>query len=93
MFWTNLPMGRLLLGLVPHLGFLAVRAFRKARAGRLRPFVAGKVQALAGWRQVRRRRRELYCSPGAAGLHPTWPSQGAGVLRRGLVWLKRRECA
>jgi O-antigen biosynthesis protein len=93
MFWMNMPLPQLLLGLGPHLGFQLVRLVSKALAGRLRPFLGGKWQALTSWRQIRDRRREVrrltQANVNGAGLGLTY---GLGVLRRGLDWLRRRQC-
>ena len=57
LFWSNLPVGRLLLAAIPHLLFvMAQGAWRLAR-GRLRPFLLGKVDALRDLPRLASRRR------------------------------------
>jgi GT2 family glycosyltransferase len=89
MFWMNMPLPQLLLGVVPHVGFQLVRLVRKAVEGRLRPYLGGKWQALAGWRQVRKRRREGRQLAGGKG-NGLGLTYGVGVLRQGFDWLRRR---
>ncbi len=93
-FWVNLPARQLLLGLAPHLGFLAVRIFRRALAGQLLPYLRGKIEALGLARWIARRRRVLRSlAAGAEHSTPLAIHAGPGVLRQGLVWLRRRQCA
>jgi GT2 family glycosyltransferase len=56
-FWWNLPPLRLALAMVPHLAFVAAQGIWRAARGRVRPFLAGKLDALRIWREVRARRR------------------------------------
>jgi GT2 family glycosyltransferase len=56
-FWSNLPPGMLPLAIGPHLAFLAAQAAWRLARGRLRPFVAGKLDALRAWPEIRARRR------------------------------------
>jgi hypothetical protein len=61
-FWWNLPVRSLAVAAVPHLAFIAVQAAWRLARGRLRPFLAGKLDAVRVWREVlvrRRARREL----------------------------------
>ena len=93
-FWVNLPARQLLLGLLPHLGFLAVRMTRRGLAGQLPAYLAGKVEALrrAGW--IGRRRRALReLARSAERTIPLAVAGGAGVLRQGWLWMTRRRCA
>jgi O-antigen biosynthesis protein len=55
-FWSNLPARTLVLALLPHLAFIAAQAAWRLARGRLSPFVAGKVDAIRAWRQIRERR-------------------------------------
>ena len=55
-FWWNLPHRMLALAIVPHLAFVAAQAAWRLARGRLRPFAAGKLDALRAWRQIRERR-------------------------------------
>jgi O-antigen biosynthesis protein len=56
-FWSNLPSGRLVLAILPHLAFVAAQAAWRLSRGRLRPFFAGKVDAVLSWPAIRARRR------------------------------------
>jgi GT2 family glycosyltransferase len=55
-FWWNLPPLRLALAAVPHLGFVMAQGVWRATRGRLRPFLAGKLDAIRIWREVLARR-------------------------------------
>jgi GT2 family glycosyltransferase len=55
-FWSNLPLRMLILAAVPHLAFITAQAAWRLARGRLRPFAAGKLDALRAWRQIRERR-------------------------------------
>ncbi|MBI3412356.1 MAG: glycosyltransferase family 2 protein [Planctomycetes bacterium] len=91
-FWANLPPGELLRGLVPHLGFVAVRCARKALEGRLGGYLAGKFDALRLWRTIARRHRDVRQlaqeRPAELALR-----RGADVLGHGLRWMAHRQCA
>lgn len=93
-FWMNLPLPTLLLAVIPHAAFVAVRLLRKLPTARLLPFLAGKWEALAAWRNILRQRRQLRELANARlapmDLHL---SQGAAVVGHGVNWLRRRECA
>lgn len=58
-FWTCLPARWLAFGLVPHLGFTFAQAGWRLLRGRLRPFLAGKVDAWSEFREWPARRRHL----------------------------------
>ncbi len=49
-FWMNLPLPMLVFAVLPHVAFFGVRLLRKLPTARLLPFLAGKWEALAGWR-------------------------------------------
>jgi GT2 family glycosyltransferase len=93
-FWINLPAGPLLLGLLPHLGFVGIRALRKLLAGQLRPYLEGKLDAVRQQRWIRQQRRQLQaascslCPPVSRSL-----SGSAAVVWHGLQWLLQRQCA
>jgi GT2 family glycosyltransferase len=88
-WWNNLPMRRLLLGLPAHLTFVAVRLLRSAAAGRLAPFVQGKLDAFGLRETIRRRRCEVHALAAAScDLHV---AQSIGVVRDGLRWLSTRR--
>ncbi len=55
-FWSNLPARLLALAVIPHVSFIAAQAAWRLARGRLRPFAAGKLDALRAWRQIRERR-------------------------------------
>jgi O-antigen biosynthesis protein len=56
-FWSNLPTGLLAWSVGPHVAFVAAQAAWRLARGRLRPFAAGKLDALRAWPQIRERRR------------------------------------
>ena len=57
LFWSNLPSGRLLLSLLPHVGFTLLQALVRTLRGRGRPFLAGKWDALKLAPSLNRRRK------------------------------------
>jgi O-antigen biosynthesis protein len=93
-YWMNLPLAKLLLGFVPHLGFLTIRLLRKLGSPHLLPFLIGKLEALASVRQIIDRRREMgklaQIGNVPASLHLTRDHE---ILARGVHWLRRRQCA
>jgi GT2 family glycosyltransferase len=58
-FWRNLPPRELARALPLHLAVLAAKAWRRWGEGNLLPFLAGRLGALAEWREVVRQRRRL----------------------------------
>jgi hypothetical protein len=54
-----LPPRELALALPLHLAVLAAKAWRRWGEGNLMPFLAGRLGALAEWREVVRQRRRL----------------------------------
>jgi GT2 family glycosyltransferase len=58
-FWRNLPGRELARALPLHLAVLAAKAWRRWGEGNLIPFLAGRLSALAEWREVVRQRRRL----------------------------------
>src|SRR5262249_53616557 len=56
-FWWNLPARSLLLAAIPHCAFVAAQAAWRLARGRLRPFLAGKVDAARLGREILDRRR------------------------------------
>ncbi len=73
LFWSDLPLGWMLASLLPHLGFtLAQAAWRLAR-GRLRPFLAGKLDALRMLPAFRARRADRLRLRRAAIRRPHFP--------------------
>jgi GT2 family glycosyltransferase len=92
-FWINLPVSRLALGLLPHVGFLAVRLLRRTLAGQFLPYLAGKAAMLRLWPLVRRRRLELRKLARGTGVEVVLPIHvGPQVLGQGWRWIRRR-CA
>jgi GT2 family glycosyltransferase len=62
LFWSNLPRPWLVAATVPHLAFLGVQLAWKASKGRARPFLRGKLDAIAelpGYLSQRSGRRSL----------------------------------
>jgi GT2 family glycosyltransferase len=93
-FWTNLRLGELLLGLLPHAGFQLIRTVRKALAGQLGPFLRGKREALGLLRWVLRQRRELRRLARTGGRPVRLAiSTSPRVLRLGWSWMARRRSA
>jgi GT2 family glycosyltransferase len=64
-FWRNLPLGTLAWAVPLHLAVLGCKAVRRAREGRLLPFLRGRWQALAAWPEVVRHRRAQVSEPRA----------------------------
>jgi GT2 family glycosyltransferase len=90
-FWANLPKRDLLLGLIPHLGFLAVRAGRKLWNGQLRIFLSGKLDAVRQFSNIRLRRRQNRClAQEGAGPVSLILSRHPRILLHGIKWLRRR---
>ena len=56
-FWANLSAVLLVLAILPHLAFLVVQGAWRLARGRLRPFLAGKWDALCAWQEIKARRR------------------------------------
>jgi GT2 family glycosyltransferase len=93
-FWMNLPLPKLLLGLVPHAGFLAIRLARKLFTRKLGPFLEGKQQALAGWRTILERRRQVRgLATGRQASVNLFLSHTPNIIGHGCNWLRRRQCA
>jgi GT2 family glycosyltransferase len=93
-YWINLRGHELLLGLIPHLGFLAVRAFRKTIQGQGRTFFAAKWDALRRWRWVLERRRALQqLAHAAARPVDLVVTKDPRILGDGWAWMKRRRSA
>ena len=51
-FWWNLPARSLAIAAIPHLAFILGQAAWRLARGRLRPFLAGKLDAARIWREV-----------------------------------------
>jgi GT2 family glycosyltransferase len=88
-WWNNLPLGEMLLGMPAHAAFLLVRLLRSAAAGRLKPFLAGKLEAFRRGGLMQRRRREVR-RIAAAGrqLHL---ERNLRVLLDGCTWLTKGQ--
>lgn len=86
LFWTNLTTGRLLLALLPHLGFTLAQAAWRLCRGRFRPLWEGKLDAVRAWRMVCQRRRHRARLARSAIARPHFPMELAavGALRRHL---------
>ena len=73
LFWTNLPPRLLVLAIVPHLSFVALQAVWRLLRGRLRPFAAGKLDAIRSAAVFRSRRAERRRIASAAIARPHFP--------------------
>jgi GT2 family glycosyltransferase len=91
-YWMNLPMRDLVWNLPAHLGFVAVRLIRKTLEGRLRPYLYGKLDAVANAGLIRQRRRQIRELAAGRSRH-LGISHGAAVVRDGLRWMMRRQAA
>jgi len=89
-WWNNMPADAMLLGVPAHAAYLTVRLLRCAASGRLGPFLRGKMQALAGVRQIRQRRQEVRNLQ--SEVQDLQLSRSIGVLRAGWTWLLSRQC-
>jgi GT2 family glycosyltransferase len=93
-YWINLRSEDLLLGIIPHLGFLAVRALRQTWQGQAKVFFSAKWDALRRWHWVIERRRELWkLALQAGGTVPVDVSRDAQILQEGWNWMIRRKSA
>jgi GT2 family glycosyltransferase len=93
-YWVNLARRELLVGLVPHLGFLAIRTIRKVLSGYGPIFLAAKWDALRHLRWVLERRRDLQRLAVAADEPVVLPiSRGVAIVREGWNWMARRRSA
>jgi O-antigen biosynthesis protein len=93
-YWVNLRGLDLLLGLLPHLGFLAVRAVRKTFAGHGGTFLAAKWDAVRRWRWVLERRRALsHLAARAPRPVRLDVSRDARILQDGWTWISQRRSA
>ncbi|HEV3203736.1 MAG TPA: glycosyltransferase, partial [Gemmataceae bacterium] len=93
-FWINLQTRDLLLGLIPHLGFLAVRALRKTLQGQGGTFFAAKWEAFKKWRWVVQRRRELQRLARSTGEPVDLEiDSDPRIIQEGWKWMTRRKSA
>src|SRR5262249_47194959 len=85
-FWWNLPARSLLLAAIPHCAFVTAQAAWRLARGRLRPFLAGKVDAARLVREVlaRRRRRPDLPHPAIARPHSPLTAGSLGDVRHPL---------
>lgn len=91
-YWINLRGHELLLGLLPHLGFLAVRAVRKTVRGQGRTFFAAKWDALRRWRWVLECRHGLRRLAREAGRPVDLVvTKDPRILREGWGWMNRKK--
>jgi len=73
LFWSNLPARWLAVAIVPHAAFVVAQGLWRLLRGRLRPFAAGKLDALRSLRLFRVRRAERRRIAGAAIARPHFP--------------------
>jgi GT2 family glycosyltransferase len=93
-YWANLRTRDLLLGLLPHLGFLAIRTVRKLCSGHGPIFFGAKWDALRHWRWVLERRRELRQIAALADQPAVLPiSRNVAIVQEGWNWMARRRSA
>ena len=75
LFWSNLPLGWLILATLPHVLFTLVQLAHRSLRGRQRPFLRGKVAALRGWSSLNARRRLRADLARSAPRPPRFPIQ------------------
>jgi GT2 family glycosyltransferase len=93
-YWVNLRLPELLLGLLPHLGFLAIRTLRKTLSGHGPLFFAAKWDALRHWRWVLDRRRVLRQIAATADEPVVLPiARNVAIVQEGWNWMTRRRSA
>lgn len=73
LFWSNLSTGRLLAGLLPHVGFTLAQALWRAGRGRLGPMLEGKLDAARDWKVLRHRRLDRARLARSAIARPHFP--------------------
>lgn len=83
LFWSNLPALRLIAALVPHLGFTAAQAAARLARGRLRPFLAGKLDAIRLAPAILERRRKRTALAREAIASPRFP---IGLMPVAAAW-------
>jgi GT2 family glycosyltransferase len=90
-FWANVPLRDLVLGAIPHMGFLAVRLARKILKGQWRAFLSGKIDALRAFPNIWRRRKDTRA---IARRHvpvvSSSLSRNAAIFFQGVRWLRQR---
>jgi GT2 family glycosyltransferase len=90
-FWANVPARDLVLGAVPHMGFLMVRLARKILGGQCGAFLAGKVDALRAMPKIWRRRKETRAvARQSSPVVSSSLSRNASIVFQGVRWLRRR---
>lgn len=72
-FWRNLPLRWLPVGIPMHLAFVALQACARLRAGRLQPFLAGKLDAIRAAGTILADRNERARLAAVAAAAPTFP--------------------
>jgi GT2 family glycosyltransferase len=93
-YWVNLQARELLIGILPHLGFLAIRTLRKLVSGHGSIFLGAKWDALRHWRWVLERRRFLQQIAATADQPVVLPiSRNAAIVQEGWNWMLRRRSA
>jgi GT2 family glycosyltransferase len=93
-FWINLRPHELLLGMLPHLGFMAIRMLRKTFGGHGRTFFSAKWDALRHWRWVLQRRRDLQRIAASAEQPVILPiNKNVAIVQEGWNWMRRRRSA
>jgi GT2 family glycosyltransferase len=73
LFWSNLPARWLAAAVVPHLTFVAAQGLWRLLRGRLRPFAAGKLDALRSAKRLSARRAERRRLAASAISRPHFP--------------------
>lgn len=76
LFWGNLPPGRLVAAIGPHLAFILAQAAHRALTGRLSPFLRGKLDAVKAIPHMRRQRAWRAQLAAAAPRPPHFPVDG-----------------
>jgi GT2 family glycosyltransferase len=93
-YWINLQGRELLLGLLPHLVFVVIRALRRTLHGQGLVYLGAKRDALRQWRWVLERRRLLArMARQAAAPVDLQILKSPIILRDGWEWITARKAA
>jgi GT2 family glycosyltransferase len=93
LFWTNLPTRVLALAIVPHLAFVLAQAGWRLLRGRLRPFAAGKLDALRAVKTLRSGRAQRRKLSADAIARPHFPLTVTALSDLANHWTRPREAS